>query len=81
MHADNYNVSLFGHLVMSANAIETNSIPGQEDPLEKKMVTVSSSRIWEIPWTEESGRLLSIGLQKVRQDPVTKQQQKQQILN
>ena len=26
---------------------------GQEDPLEKKMATLSSSLIWEIPWTGE----------------------------
>jgi len=30
---------------------------GQEDPLEKKMVTRSSILAWEIPWTEEPGRL------------------------
>ena len=30
---------------------------GQEDPLEKGMVTHSSIRAWEIPWTEETGGL------------------------
>ena len=30
---------------------------GQEDPLEKEMTTHSSILAWEIPWTEESGRL------------------------
>ena len=35
-----------------------------EDPLEKGMVTHSSILAWEIPWTEEPGRLQSIGLQK-----------------
>ena len=30
---------------------------GQEDPLEKEMVTHSSILVWEIPWTEESGGL------------------------
>ena len=30
---------------------------GQEDPLEKRMVTHSSIPTWEIPWTEEPGRL------------------------
>ena len=29
---------------------------------------------WEIPWTEEPGRLQSVGLQRVRYDLVTKQQ-------
>ena len=27
---------------------------GQEDPLEKDMITHSSALAWEIPWTEES---------------------------
>ena len=30
---------------------------GQEDPLEKEMVTLSSILAWKIPWTEEPGRL------------------------
>ena len=30
---------------------------GQEDPLEKEMTTHSSTLVWEIPWTEERGRL------------------------
>ena len=33
----------------------------QEDPLEKKMATHSSILAWIIPWTEETGRLHSIG--------------------
>ena len=41
---------------------------GQEDPLEKGMATHSSILAWEIPWTEEPGRLQSTGLQRVRQD-------------
>ena len=36
---------------------------GQEDPLEKEMATHSSTVAWRIPWTEESGRLQSMGLQ------------------
>ena len=36
----------------------------QEDPLEKKMATHSVILAWEIPWTEESGGLQSIGSQK-----------------
>ena len=36
---------------------------GQEDPLEKEIVTHSSVLAWEIPWTEEPGGLLSTGLQ------------------
>ena len=30
---------------------------GQEDPLEKEMVTHSNILAWEIPWTEEPGGL------------------------
>ena len=35
---------------------------GQENPLEEGMVTQSSILAWRIPWTEEPGRLQSIGL-------------------
>ena len=41
---------------------------GQEDPLEKGMTTHSSILAWEIPWTEEPGKLQSMGSQRVRQD-------------
>ena len=33
----------------------------QEDPLEKEMVTCFSILAWRIPWTEEPGRLQSMG--------------------
>ena len=33
----------------------------QEDPLEKEMETHSNSFAWEIPWTEETGELQSMG--------------------
>ena len=36
---------------------------GQEDPLEKEMVVHSSTLAWRIPWTEEPGRLQSVGSQ------------------
>ena len=35
-----------------------------ERPLEKEMATHSSTLAWEIPWTEEPGRLQSLGSQK-----------------
>ena len=41
---------------------------GQEDPLEEDMATHSNILAWQIPWTEEPGRLWSIGLQRVRHD-------------
>ena len=36
---------------------------GREDPLEKEMATHSSILVWKIPWTEEPGRLQSMGSQ------------------
>ena len=36
-----------------------NSVPGQEDPLEKEMATHSNILAWEIPWTEEPDGLHS----------------------
>ena len=38
---------------------------GQEDPLEKGMATHSSILVWKITWTEERGRLQSMGLKEV----------------
>ena len=37
-------------------------------PLEEEMATHSSILTWKIPWTENSGRLQSIGSQRVRHD-------------
>ena len=45
----------------------------QEDPLEEEMATHSSILAWEIPWTEEPGRLQSMGSQGVGHNLVTKQ--------
>ena len=39
---------------------------GREDPLEKEMASHFSILAWKIPWTEEPGRLQSVGLQRVR---------------
>ena len=44
---------------------------GREDPLEKEMATLSSTLAWKSPWTEEPGRLQSMGLQRVRHDLAT----------
>ena len=38
---------------------------GQEDLLEKAMAICSSILAWKIPWTEEPGRLQSVGSQRV----------------
>jgi len=49
---------------------------GQEDPLEEEMATHSSILAWEIPWTEETGRLQSMGSQRVRNDWATESESK-----
>ena len=38
---------------------------GWEDPLEKEMASHSRTITWKIPWTEEPGRLQSMGSQRV----------------
>ena len=50
------------------------SVPslGQEDPLEKEMVTRFSIPAWEISWPEEPGRLQSMGSQRVGPNLATK---------
>ena len=37
---------------------------GRKDPLEEGMATCPSILAWKTPWTEEPGRLQSMGLQK-----------------
>ena len=41
---------------------------GWEDRLEKEMAAHSSILAWKIPWTEDSGKLQSMGLQRVGHD-------------
>ena len=41
---------------------------GWEDPLEKETAIHPSTIAWKIPWTEEPGRLQSMGLQRVGHD-------------
>ena len=41
---------------------------GREDLLEKEMATHSNILAWKIPWTEEPGRLQSMGSQRVGHD-------------
>ena len=44
---------------------------GWEDPLEKERAPYSNIVAWRIPWTEEPGRLQSMGSQRVGHDSVT----------
>ena len=48
----------------SCNAGDLSSVPGLGISLDKGMATHSRILAWEIPWTEESGGLQSMGLQK-----------------
>ena len=42
--------------------------PGQKDPLEKGVDTLSSILAWKIPYTEEPGRLQSVGSKRIGHD-------------
>ena len=52
----------------ACNAEDQVQSLGKKDPLDKRMATHSSILIWRVPWTEELGRLLSMGLQRVGHD-------------
>ena len=56
--------------VKNPPAMQETQVPslGQEDPLEKGMATHSSTLAWKISWTEETGRLQSMGSQRVGHD-------------
>ena len=62
--------SLVAQMVKYPPAMQETQVQslGQEDPLEKGKATHSSILVWRIPWTEEPGRLQSMGSQKVRHD-------------
>ena len=53
------------------NAGDLGSIPGLGRYLEKEMATHSNTIAWKIPWTEEPGRLQSMGSQRVGHDWAT----------
>ena len=57
-------------MVKNLPAVQETQVPslGWEDPLEKGMDTQSSILAWRILWTEDPGRLQSMGSQKVRQE-------------
>ena len=50
------------------NVGDLGSSPGLGRSPEKEMAIHSSTITWKIPWTEESGRLQSVGSQRVRHD-------------
>ena len=52
----------------AGDARDAGSIPGSGKSPDEKMATYSSILVWEIQWTEQPGRLQSIGLQRVEHD-------------
>ena len=56
----------------TCNAGGPGLIPGWGRTPGKEMAAHSSILVWKIPWTEEPGRLQSMGLKRVRHDLVTK---------
>ena len=62
--------SLVAQIVKNLPAMQETQVQslGLEDPLENEMATHSSTLVWKIPWTEEPGRLQSMGSQRVGHD-------------
>ena len=59
--------SLVALTVKNLPAVQETWVPslGWKDPMEKGMATHFSMLVWRIPWTEEPGRIQSMGLQRV----------------
>ena len=62
--------SLVAQMVKHLTAMQETQVRslGWEDPLEKEMATHSRTLAWKIPWTEDHGRLQSMGSQRVEHD-------------
>ena len=62
--------SLVAQTVKHLPAVQETWVPflGREETLEKEMATLSSTLAWKIPWTEEPGRLQSMGSQRAGHD-------------
>ena len=65
-----YQTSLVTQMVKRLPTMQETQVQslGWEGPLEKQMATHSSTFAWKIPWTEECGRLQSMGSQRVGHD-------------
>ena len=70
MHVGRRGASLVAQIVKHLPVIQETWVQslGGEDSLEKEMAMHSSTLAWKIPWTEEPGRLQSMGLQRVGHD-------------
>ena len=68
-----YSISLVDQMVKNLPAMQEKQVwsLGWEDPLKKRVATLSSILAWKIPWTEEPGRLQSMESQKVGHNWVT----------
>ena len=66
-HTQYIRTSLGAQMVKRLPAVRETRVQslGREDPLEEEMASHSSTLAWKIPWTEEPGRLRSMGLQRV----------------
>ena len=69
------NTGVGCHFLLQCNARNTSSIPGQEDPLEKRTATYSSTLAWKIPGQRIQVGYNPRGCKRVRHNLVTKQQQ------
>ena len=65
-----YWASLVAQMIKRLPAMRETRVRslGREDPLEREMVTHSSTLAWRIPWREEPGMLQSVGSQRVGHD-------------
>ena len=72
-HTQFESPSLVAQMVKNLLLMQETRVPslGWNDALEKGMAIHSSTLAWRIPWTEETGRLQSMGLQRLRHDWVT----------
>ena len=55
-------------LLVTSGKLTTRITIMPQCSLEKEMATQSSTLVWKIPWTEEPGRLQSMGLGRVGRD-------------
>ena len=67
MHIYLHKFVLVAQMVKNLPAMQETQVQnlGQEDLLEKRMATHFSIFAWSTPWTEEPGRLQSMGLQEL----------------
>ena len=65
-----FGASLVAQMVKNLPSMQETWVQSldREDPLEKRMTTHSNILAWRIPWTEEPGRLQSMGLQRSGHD-------------